>query len=450
VEFYAPWCGHCKALAPEYAKAAQKLQAMESEIKLGKVDATEEGELAEQHGVRGYPTLKFFKNGKPLDYNGGRTADEIVSWLLKKTGPAAKALTTVAETKEFQESGEVVVVGFFKDVESDAAKQFLSTASAIDDVAFAITSSDEVFAEYKVEGERVLLLKKFDEGRNDLEDGLTEDNITTFVRSNALPLVVEFNHETAQKVFGGDIKSHLLIFVSASSDEFTKQREAAQEVAKDFKGKVLFVTINVDEEDHARIMEFFGMKKEDIPGLRLIHLEAEMAKYRPQSQEITTDNMRQFVQDYLDGKLKQHLLSQDLPADWDATPVKVLVSSNFDEVAFDKSKDVLVEFYAPWCGHCKQLEPIYNQLGEKYAKSESILIAKMDSTANELEHTKIQSFPTIILYQKGDNKKIEYNGERTLEGISKFLETGGEYGMAAQDEDEEEDEDDDLPRKDEL
>jgi len=282
VEFYAPWCGHCKSLAPEYAKAAGQLAEKESAIKLGKVDATEESKLAEKFEVRGYPTLKFFKNGKPVEYGGGRTADTIVNWLEKKTGPPAVELKAVEDATQFVDDNEVAVIGFFKDQASDDAKAFLEVADSMDDIKFAITSDDEVFKAREVSGDaKVVLFKKFDEGRNDMEGANTVDEITTFVTKNALPLVVEFNHETAQKIFSGEVKSHLLMFLSKKSDAYEGQKKMAETVAKEFKGKLLFVSINTDEEDHKRILEFFGMKEDEIPGMRLIRLDEDMAKYKP-------------------------------------------------------------------------------------------------------------------------------------------------------------------------
>ncbi|XP_077460331.1 protein disulfide-isomerase [Stigmatopora argus] len=449
VEFYAPWCGHCKALGPEYAKAAGILKGEGLEIRLGKVDATEETDLAQEFGVRGYPTIKFFKGGdkeSPREYSAGRQADDFVSWLKKRTGPAVAVLADVTAAQSLIADHEVVVVGFFKDMESVGAKAFEMAAEAIEDVPFGKTSDDAIFTKFEVSQDGIVLFKKFDEGRNTFDGELTKEGILSFVKANQLPLVIEFTEQTAPKIFGGEIKSHILMFLPKAASDFQEKMDQFKKAAESFKGQILFIFIDSEVDDNQRILEFFGLKKEECPAIRLITLEDEMTKYKPASDAITAEAIVKFCTEFKEGKLKPHLMSQDIPKDWDQTPVKVLVGKNFEEVAFDPKKNVFVEFYAPWCGHCKQLNPIWEKLGEKYKDSADIVVAKMDSTVNEVDAVKVHSFPTLKFFPVGDERKvIDYNGERTLEGLTKFLESGGTEGgaPAGDDNDEEEEEDDD-------
>ena len=449
VEFYAPWCGHCKSLAPEYAKAATKLAEEESPIKLAKVDATQEQELAESYGVRGYPTLKFFRHGSPVDYSGGRQADDIITWLKKKTGPPAIEVTSAEQAKELIGANNVIVFGFFSDSNSDKAKAFSTVASSVDDQVFALVSDEKLFGDLEAEDEDVVLFKNFEEPRVKFDaEKFDQDVFKTWVFVNAMPTIVEFSHETASKIFGGQIKYHLLLFLSKKNGDFEKYIEELKPVSKTYRDKIMSVAIDADEDEHQRILEFFGMKKDEVPSARLIALEQDMAKYKPVSDELSANTIEEFIQSFFAGTLKQHLLSEALPEDWAAKPVKVLVASNFDEVVFDETKKVLVEFYAPWCGHCKQLAPIYDKLGEHFEKDDDVVIAKIDATVNELEHTKITSFPTIKYYTK-DNQVRDYNGERTLAAMTKFVETDGEAAEPVPSVGEDEDEDE-VPARDEL
>merc|ERR1711881_462160 len=157
--------------------------------------------------------------------------------------------------------------------------------------------------------------------------------------------------------------------------------------------------------------------------MRVINMESNMAKYAPDTEDMTADAIKAFVDGVEDGSIQRHLKSEDVPEEQGA--VKVIVGKNFEEIAYDETKNVFVEFYAPWCGHCKQLAPIWDELGEKYKDHPNIVIAKSDATANEFADIEVQGFPTLKFFPDGERKVEDYSGGRTLEDFVKFLEPEG-------------------------
>ncbi|KAF2676031.1 disulfide isomerase [Lentithecium fluviatile CBS 122367] len=88
VEFFAPWCGHCKNLAPVYEELGTNYQHAVDKVTIAKVDADNHKELGKRFGVSGFPTLKWFdgKSDKPVDYDGGRDLESLAKWVTDKTG----------------------------------------------------------------------------------------------------------------------------------------------------------------------------------------------------------------------------------------------------------------------------------------------------------------------------------------------------------------------------
>ena len=83
-----------------------------------------------------------------------------------------------------------------------------------------------------------------------------------------------------------------------------------------------------------------------------------------------------------------------------------------------------MKFYAPWCGHCKALAPIYEELAQAYADDKDVIIAEMDATANEVADINIRGFPTLKFFKAGGDGKsvVDYEGDRTLEAFKEFIE----------------------------
>jgi protein disulfide-isomerase A1 len=131
--------------------------------------------------------------------------------------------------------------------------------------------------------------------------------------------------------------------------------------------------------------------------------------------------LTQGLADFKSGKLTAHYKSAPVPETNDQ-PVKVVVGDSFESLVTTDDKYVLLEAYAPWCGHCKKLEPIYNELAEKLAAEADVVIAKMDATENEHPLMPVQGFPTLRLFKPGSTTPVDYNGDRSLKDIVKFLE----------------------------
>jgi len=158
------------------------------------------------------------------------------------------------------------------------------------------------------------------------------------------------------------------------------------------------------------------------PGFAIEDRTAKKNYLFPHDKAVTAANLESWVSDYIAGRLSANVKSEAEPAD-NSGPVKVLVGTSFDRIVMDASKDVLVEFYAPWCGHCKTLAPKYEDLGRSFEDAPSVVIAKVDATANDTP-ADISGFPTLILYPANDKKNpVTYNGERTAEAIGAWLRT---------------------------
>lgn len=93
VEFFAPWCGHCKSLAPIYEELGTAFASQKDKVTVAKVNADEHRDLGKRFGVQGFPTLKWFdgKSDKPEDYSGGRDLESLSSFITDKSGVKAKS-----------------------------------------------------------------------------------------------------------------------------------------------------------------------------------------------------------------------------------------------------------------------------------------------------------------------------------------------------------------------
>lgn len=436
VEFYAPWCGHCKALEPKWNEAANKIaeDPKLSGVRLVKIDADAEKRIPGKFGVSGFPTIKLFRFGEfAEDFEGDRSVEGIVNFVSKKAEMAInKEVESIEELKKLTSpklcSNPVAVVGFFSDKQSVDYKIFSSVATQLASSGLSIYHASkhhilETVGYFGTAGSVQIYRCGVKPFKVTYKGTIFAQKLKDWILSNALPkagLVFNSNTEALFKSSGASVVRILTGVAKAN-----EAKEMGNVLSKKFPE--LYFAFGDVTEYAADVTAHCGK------GASTCALATEGAKKGKMrtfgTPNIDEDNVSKFVSDFVAGVLKVKVKSEVAPASPPkAGVVNTLVGTNFEQVVGESSKGVFIKFYAPWCGHCKALAPTLDEVAKDLVSEfDDVIVAKFDSTANDLP-TEFQSsypvsgFPTLYFAPKGKPlSPVKYEGGRDASSLKEFI-----------------------------
>lgn len=425
VHFYAPLSGQSLGSILEFRDAAIALKEAKSDVRLGGVDVKKEKDLAASLNVTIIPSLRLYLSGdknNPVYCPDLKSSASILTWLKRTKGPSAEIISNLTQLEKFIGEDELVVLGLFKDLEEGMVKVFYETANDIADLPFGVTGHDEIFSKYDISGDTVLLIRKSQPDKQfEVGNSTVKKDLVHFIRLYEMELVTEYNGVTASKILNSVVLNHLLLFINKTEDGFEELYHAFKTTAEKLRGKVMFVMIDVSELRNGRMMEYFRVRSEEAPQVRMVNL-SDNVQYQLPSDQFDAHTLLEFCLSYLGGKAKPKLQSEPIPENWDTQPVKELVGMTFEKVAFNHNKNVIVLFYAPWSSESRALFPLWEELAEHFSEHEDVVVAKIDVTANDVDIHLGEKYPSIklcpALYVE---RVVPYSGKRKLKPIVTFM-----------------------------
>jgi len=346
--------------------------------------------------------------------------------MTKQSLPAVSILTKDT-IEDFKTADKVVLVAYFDADDKESNSTFTTVAEKLRDSYLFGASSDAALAKSEdATFPSVVLYKSFDEGKSVFTESFDAEAIEKFANTASIPLIGEVGPETYAGYMATGIP---LAYIFAETEEERNTLSAAlKPVAEKHRGAVSFATI--DAKAFGAHAGNLNLKADQFPAFAIQDTVNNKKYPFDQDSEITEATIGKFVSEFVEGKIEPSIKSEPIPEKQEG-PVQVVVAYNYDEIVLDDSKDVLIEFYAPWCGHCKALAPKYDILAELYAKAgltDKVTIAKVDATMNDVPD-EVQGFPTIKLYKAGDKKNpVPYSGSRSIEDLIKFIKENGKHG----------------------
>ncbi|EWM22033.1 protein disulfide isomerase [Nannochloropsis gaditana] len=364
--------------------------------------------------------------------------------MIKKSGPAVTTVTSVEEAEAFFAKQPTAALALLDSLDSDIALAVTTFAESSDNVPFAYTAEPAVLTNYgaKAGSLRFATPEAVFTRFLDFTGGVTAfEELNTWLFGHSIAPMFEFSPEKSMHLFSGPIRVHLIAFGDATEAGFADTVAAIKEGANKFRTKALSILVGKNE---TRILEAFDLTEKDVPTMVIADMRAgAMKRFFFEGDMAKAFDTEKFLTNFFAGHLKAKLKSEEpVPEDMEKA-VKVIKGKSFQKEVLESDKDVLMEFYAPWCGHCKTLEPKWDVLGDRLAGVEHVMTAKMDYTANELDvpGVDIRGFPTILFFPADKTKEpVVYKGGREVPDFLAFLKEHASKPFEVEEEEEEEEE----------
>ncbi|KAI1012498.1 hypothetical protein LB504_008458 [Fusarium proliferatum] len=272
--------------------------------------------------------------------------------------------------------------------------------------AFAITHNSSRANDEGVAQPGILLLSTFDERRSSYEGPFDHDALQLFIRKYGAPLIGELHPE----VYATFAETNLPLaqILVASPTERDHLVDLLYPLARRFSSVLTFVT--VDSNRYPQRAALLNLADGTKLGFAIENVTST-EKFPLKASSVNAESITGFVQDFVAGKLKPEVRSQPVPVKQQGLCVE-LVGHTFREVAFDDTRDVLVEFYTPWCDYCLESHDVLEELAVHYRDvglSDKISVAKIDVSSNDVPEL-ITGYPTLKLYQASGHPPVTFQG----------------------------------------
>lgn len=296
----------------------------------------------------------------------------------------------------------------------EAFETFTESPGIVGEFKCAIVSDEALFGEA---GARVALDRSFDDAVvYGSYNGMTPESLNEWAINNGHPyyesMLVSWKRMVARKL------RVAVVFIDEDAENVDEVQEWVAKLAKEFHESFSFGYLT---SQYAKEASTLGAGEP--PTVVVMPADARSTwPYKTFGKAFTEENVREWLNLVATEKIGRTIRSDPVPETNDG-PVKVVVGSTFEQIVLDPSKHVLIEFYADWCGHCKRLAPVYEELGQHFSDADDVVIAKIEASRNDNEHVDIAGFPTLFFFPKGEQKAhpVEFEGERTLEALIEFV-----------------------------